>query len=178
MLIVDGHNLAFADDDARKLLTGGKPDDARRRVMQLVEAYAEATGQRATVVFDGTGGRHRSQRKGARVGYRFSGVKRDADLEILRLVGATTGRREICVVTGDRRLGIAVRNLHAKTMGVKEFLNETARRRKRADRAPEPRAKRYGPPPGEVEYWLTVFSDDDVKDIKKERGPGRKKQKT
>ena len=56
MLIVDGHNLALAEDEARKMLLGGDPDGSRRRVLDLVEVVARSTNQQAMVVFDGAGG--------------------------------------------------------------------------------------------------------------------------
>lgn len=180
MLIIDGHNLAFADDDARRMLIAGKPGDARHRVLELVETFAKWTKQRATVVFDGTGGRYKPPQTGGRVRYRFSGAERSADTDIAQIISRSTGRRELCVVTNDRSLGAAARSLHARTMGCKEFLKETARiqRRKGENRAPEPRAKRFGAPPAEVEYWLKVFSDDDVDVAKEEDKPVRRKRKT
>ena len=175
MLIVDGHNVAFADDEARRLLVRGKPDAARARVLEIVEVYARATKQPAVVVFDGTGGRYRASKRGRGVRCRFSGAGRPADAEIVRLVGARTGRREICVATSDRSLGAAVRSLHARTMGAKEFLREAARlRRKRPDRFPEPAGKRTGAPPSEVEHWLKVFGDADAAadaNVRQERKP-------
>jgi len=176
MLIIDGHNLAFADDDARQKLIRGDPGRARRRVMQLARLYGRSVNRNVTVVFDGTGGHGRSAEPAGRVRCCFSGADHSADAVILRLVAASTGRREICVVTGDRRLGAAARQLRAKTMGVKEFLKETARqaRRQQAGRAPEPRAKLFGPPPSEVEYWLKEFSKAGRK---KEPPSARRKRK-
>jgi len=180
VLIIDGHNLAFADDDARQLLTAGRPAAARQRVLQLVEIYAKSTRQRATVVFDGTGGRHKPPETRGRVSYRFSGAQRSADTDITTIISRSTGRRELCVVTNDRRLGAAVRSLHARTMGCGEFLKATARiqRRKPRRHAPEPRAKRLGAPPDDVEYWLKVFADDNVVGEEKEEDkPGTKSRK-
>jgi len=180
MLIVDGHNLTFADDDARRMIERNDPGGARHRVLDLVEAYAEGTRQTALVIFDGTGGRPEPQKARGRVRVEFSGATQSADEAILRRVAHSTGRRELHIVTSDRRLGIAARTLHAKTIGCSEFLNEVARlwRRRRANRAPEPRAKRDGTPAGEINEWLKLFPEDepgDATDDKEPRGGKRHK---
>ena len=178
MLIVDGHNLTFGHDDARRKLLGGDPEGSRRDVLACVHAYAEATKERALVVFDGTGG-GTPPGGSDRVRYCFSGERRDADEEIVRRVRAHTGRRETCVVTSDRSLAAAVRKLGAKTVGLKAFLREVRRlaNRRRRPVALEPAAKYKGPSPAEVEYWLTVFRDEDVAPPEKGRARGAGKGK-
>jgi predicted RNA-binding protein with PIN domain len=182
MLIVDGHNVAFADDEARRCLDAKRPGAARLRVMELVSIYAESTDERALVVFDGAGGPHRPQHNCARVRYCFSGEHRSADAEILERLRRFSGRRETCVVTTDRSLGAAVRALHAKTMDAADFLSEVARRGRRRQEtppAPEPLAKRIGAPAGEVDYWLTVFSEEDVEVAEREaEDTDRRKRRT
>ncbi len=177
MLIIDGHNLAFADDAARDLLECGDPDGARRRILQLVKDYTTPTRQRASVVFDGAGGEVPRSTAGW-VRFCFSGPGRTADTEILRIISSSTGRREICLVTNDHSLATAARTLGAKTLGTSEFLKEAARvqRRKAEDAPPEPAGKHHGAPPDEVDYWLSVFSDDDVAAAEKEQYPERKKR--
>lgn len=177
MLFVDGHNLAFADDDARQMLLDGRPDAARRRVIGLVSVYARLTKHQAQVVFDGTGGHSDPGKRTGRVHYRFSGAARAADTELLHLIRKSTGRRETILVTSDRHLALTAKKLGTRTIGSKEFLRETHRlERKRATTHPhEPAAKRAGPSPTDVEYWLSVFSDDDVDPHDLERKPGPKK---
>jgi predicted RNA-binding protein with PIN domain len=179
MLIIDGHNLAFADDEARLALTGGDPNRARVRVLGLVEIYASAVRQKALVVFDGTGGRPRPESKRGRVRYCHSGANRTADTEIIDRLSQSTGKRETCVVTGDRTLSATARRHGAKTMGVKEFLHEIERlaRRRPKKPKPEPAAKRTGPPQSEVEYWLKEFTEAEAAEIEKEIGPGPARRK-
>ncbi|MFW6158971.1 MAG: NYN domain-containing protein [Planctomycetota bacterium] len=170
MLLIDGHNLTFADDRARDLLKSGDPERSRDRVLALVTRYAVRTGQRANVVFDGTGGPYRPQAPRSRVRYSFSGTQRSADRYIAELIERSTGPRDLCVVTNDRELLAAAGSLGAGTLRADEMLAELARARaeRREKDAPEPRAKRAGPPPGEVEYWLREFPEKTVAEIEKE----------
>ncbi|MFO7899529.1 MAG: NYN domain-containing protein [Planctomycetota bacterium] len=170
MLLIDGHNLTFADDRARGLLESGDPERSRHRVLQLVTRYAVLTDQRANVVFDGTGGPYTPQAPRSRVRYSFSGTRRSADRVIQDLVRQSSGPRDLCVVTNDRKLLAAVRRLGAGVVRADEMLAELARARARMKKkdAPEPRAKRAGPPPGEVEYWLREFPEKTVAEIEKE----------
>ncbi len=180
MLIVDGHNVAFADPEAHAMLDRADPAGAGARVLLLAELYASATKQQATVVFDGTGGGEvQAEADAGGVRCRFSGAGRSADVEILRIARGSTGRREICLVTNDRSLSVAARRLGVRIMGVAAFLRETAAlaRKKKAPHVFEPAAKHFGPSPAEVAYWLTVFSDDDVAAIEKEQCPERRKRK-
>jgi len=177
VLFVDGHNLAFADAAARRMLLDGRPDAARIRVTEIVSVYSHSTRHKAEIVFDGTGGHSDPGKKTGRVRYRFSGAARAADAELLRLIEKSTGRREIILVTSDRHLALTAKKLGVRTIGSKEFLNETRRLEdeRKATHPHEPAAKRAGPSPADVEYWLGVFSDDDVDTNKQERDPGHKK---
>ncbi len=177
MLFVDGHNLTFRDDEARRRLLRGDPEGSRRRILEAVRAYADGTRDRALVVFDGPGGAKPATQMG-RVRYCFSGRDREADTEILRRIRKHTGRREIRLVTDDRQLAAAARHLGVKTITLKRFQREVNRLRgDRADLAPEPAAKYHGPPPGEVEYWLKIFGDEGADDMKEEPPGGRSKRK-
>jgi len=179
MLFVDGHNLTFGHEDARRKLLAGDPEGARRKILDCVRIYAGSTRDRAMVVFDGTGGEAAPHDAG-RVRFCFSGEERDADGEILRRIRRCTGPREVRLVTDDRSLAVAARRLGAKTVSLKKFLRETQRLRGKAREAPapEPAGKYRGPSPAEVEYWLTVFSDEDVRKAEEEpdRGPRKRKR--
>ena len=179
MIIVDGHNLAFADDDCRRLLLGGDPNGARKRLVDLVDAYVRTAGEDALVIFDGTGGSDAAGHPTPRVRYSFSGAERTADVEIMRIIRGSTGRRDLTLVTSDRTLTANARTLRAQTIGVGAFLKETARRQKaqQANKQAEPAAKRLGPSPREVEYWLKVFTDDDVDRAEREDPPPPRKKR-
>ena len=177
MLIIDGHNLAFADDEARRLLLGGKPEGAQIRIIDLVQLLVEAQDDDALIIFDGSGG---GQPEGCigRIKYKFSGAGKSADAEILRVIRGSSGRRETTLVTSDRELASEARKLGVKVMGLAPFMREATRLAKKKAERPvsEPRAKRTGAPPGEVEYWLNFFSDKDVTDLEKEPSPDLRKK--
>jgi predicted RNA-binding protein with PIN domain len=180
MLLVDGHNLAFADDEARKMLIGSDPEGSRKRIVELVEIYARSIRQQAIIVFDGSGGR---EPKGGtdRVQYFFSGPDRPADLDLMRIIRGSTGRRELTLVSSDRSLTADARKHRVTTIGSATFLKEVAalQRRRRKPIASEPVAKLTGgTPPSEVEYWLKVFGELTADDIEEgpPSGPKRKSQ--
>ncbi len=179
MLFVDGHNLTFGHDSARRKLLAGDPEGSRRQVLECVRAYASSTKDRAMVVFDGSGGEASPGGTG-RVHYCFAGEEQDADAEILRRIRGHSGGGDVRLVTDDRALAAAARRLGAKTIGLKKFLIETHRLKhtKRDVVAPEPAGKYRGPSPAEVEYWLAVFSDDDVRRAEEEppNDPARRKR--
>lgn len=179
MLLIDGHNLTFADDRAKRLLQGGDPEGSRLRVLDLVDVYARVVNKRALVVFDGAGGPFRQQPKTARVKYFFAGMNRSADDEIIERIDASTGQRELVVVSNDRQLAAAARRRGAGICRVEDMLKEVARalRKKAKDNAAEPAGKRFGAPPSEVEYWLKEFSDDGTGDESEEDGPAGKKRR-
>ncbi len=171
MVIVDGHNLTFADDRAADLLEAGDPERSRNRVLEIVTRYAVSTGQRAHVVFDGTGGAYIPQAPRERVRFTFAGEYRTADQAIVRMVRDTTGRRDLTVVSNDRELRADAKRMGANTLRVDELLEHVARVRqaeRERDNAPEPRAKKTGAAGAEVEYWLSEFPEETVEQIEKE----------
>ncbi len=171
MFLIDGHNLTFADPEAHQLLEAGRPNESRGRVMELVAAVVGSGAERATVVFDGTGGGTRPPTPHGQVSYCFSGARRKADHEIARLLRDSSGRREVCVVTNDHEVMAVARKLGAKTMTAWDFLAEAdriARRKAKKPPAPEPQAKRTGPAASEVKELLAVFREEDAAAIEEE----------
>ena len=169
MLFVDGHNLTFGHDSARRKLLAGDPEGSRRQVLECVRVYASSTKDKAMVVFDGSGG-EASPGGAGRVHYCFAGEEQEADAEILRRIRHHSGGGDVRLVTDDRGLAAAARRFGAKTISLKRFLVETQRLRHKEAKpvAPEPAGKYRGPSPAEVEYWLAVFSDEDVRRAEEE----------
>lgn len=169
MLIIDGHNLTFLDEQARDSIKTGDPEGSRIRILDLVETWCRLAAQTATVVFDGTGGGRAPSSDRPGVECIFSGADRTADLCILDMLDESTGRREVCVVTNDNQLLAAARRRGARTLTADDFVArlEDLRRKKRRP-ATEPLAKRVGAPPSEVARLLKVFKEDDVARIERE----------
>jgi hypothetical protein len=119
--LVDGNNL-MGRAAARGL--GGAAD--RRGVVAAVAALAAGRGGRFTVVFDGAPDAHFAgdTALGA-VRVEFA-APRSADDRILARVRAARNPRDLTVVTDDRALAAAARNLGARVSGVDAFLDRLA----------------------------------------------------
>ena len=119
--LVDGNNL-MGRAAARGL--GGAAD--RRGVVAALAALAAWRGGRFTVVFDGAPDAHfaRDVALGP-VRVEFA-APRSADDRILARVRAARNPRDLTVVTDDRALAAAARDLGARVAGVNEFLDRLA----------------------------------------------------
>jgi predicted RNA-binding protein with PIN domain len=116
--LIDGANLMGSRPDG----WWKNPDKATRRLIEELDAYAQATGENLTVVFDRrlpdvAEGRHGSivvrwaSRHGANA----------ADDEIVRIVRDDPDPGSLRVVTSDRRLAERVRELGAPVNGTANF---------------------------------------------------------
>jgi predicted RNA-binding protein with PIN domain len=179
-IMVDGHNLMHADDEARAALDRQEPDRARVRLLEVVGAFARYHHKQALIVFDGSGGHPLPESARGPVQYCFSGPDRKADDVLLDRLRSSTGRREILVVTSDREVADAARHLGAKVQASAAFLQEVerlGRRRQKKKPAPEPSGKRRGPSATEVEEMLMEFTEEDAAAIERaESRPRRRKR--
>jgi predicted RNA-binding protein with PIN domain len=121
-LLVDGMNVI-----------GSRPDrwwrdrhGAMRRLVESLEAYAEATGDELTVVLDGRP--FDLGRDPGAVSVRFAPGGRNAgDDEIVRIVEGDPSPEAIRVVTSDRDLVARVRDLGASVTSAGELRAELDR---------------------------------------------------
>ena len=162
-VIVDGYNLLYAASDVR----AEQADVERELLCRYLQAYAKRSGQRVTVVFDGTAGPN------ARTGDVFAGLEvvfagpgRDADSVIVAMIEDSTSPRELMVVSSDRRITLAARRRRATVMRSHDFARlMSAVLRRRVRRRGEPREKQHGLSSEQIEYWLRQFglpeTDDD-----------------
>lgn len=116
MLLVDGMNVI-----------GSRPDGwwkDRTRAMRLLawelRAYAERTGERLTVVFDGRPIDEILRGHGIEVQFAPGGANA-ADRRIERLVGDHADPASVTVVTSDKALARAVGAAGAHVLGSGEF---------------------------------------------------------
>ena len=127
--LVDGSNLMGSRPDG----WWNNPERAARRLIDELDAYAAATGEDVSVVFDRrlpdvAPGRHGS----VTVAYATRHGANAADDEIVRMVAADPEPSTLRVVTSDRRLAERVAELGAPANGVMNFrhrLEEIAARR-------------------------------------------------
>jgi predicted RNA-binding protein with PIN domain len=108
------------------------PDKAARRLVEELDAYARATGEDITVVFDRRIPDVPPGRHGAiEVRYASRRGRNAADEEIVRIVAADENPATLRVVTSDRRLAERVGELGAPVNGAGNFrrrLDEIAAR--------------------------------------------------
>ena len=98
------------------------PDKATRRLIEELDAYARATGENLTVVFDRRIPDIAPGPHGAiEVGYASRHGANAADDEIVRMVAADEDPTTLRVVTSDRRLAERVRELGAPVNGTGNF---------------------------------------------------------
>ena len=117
--LVDGANLMGSVPDG----WWKNPDKATRRWIEELDAYASATGEDVTVVFDRRVPDVAPGRHGAiEVRYASRHGANAADDEIVRLVAADDDPATLRVVTSDRRLAERVGELGAPVNGAGNFL--------------------------------------------------------
>ena len=88
----------------------------------------------------------------------FSGAGSDADTVLEDLIQKNTAPRRLVMVSSDNRLKKAARRRRAQSLTSPEFLMQMVRRSAAPKRGPaEPREKRQGVGPGQLEKWLELF---------------------
>jgi predicted RNA-binding protein with PIN domain len=121
-ILVDGYSVLHAWPKLRRL--------ARRRLEQqrevLVTAlrqYADHTGRKVTVVFDGYAAKHKPEVAGPSHGVEvlFSERGKTADDVIERLVGQAEARKKILVVTSDNMERHTVESMGAQSVSAEAF---------------------------------------------------------
>jgi predicted RNA-binding protein with PIN domain len=154
MFIIDGHNLLHAvckmDEDAKAL--------SEPALCKVLGTYLRLTGEKAVIVFDGTGPPDKSGFDGiSHLEVLFAGSGTDADTAIEDKIKANTAPKGLTIVSSDRRLQQAAHARRATAIKADAFWAELQKQlsRKRAPR--EPSAKRQGLSQSETEQWLKVF---------------------
>ena len=98
--LIDGHSFLFGVPEYRTLHARDRAA-AREELIRSARAYADATGTRVAIVFDGRGRRTTTEEDGGvQVFYSGSGVTADSVIE--RLVAKYAAAMDIRVVTDDR----------------------------------------------------------------------------
>lgn len=147
--VIDGHNLIGADPDIRL----EDPEDEARLIRRL-ERFSRAERRRITVYFDRGQLAGTDPRAGGLVSVRFSRTGIPADTAILNHIRSLGGAaRNWTVVTSDRALQAAVRELGARVQRSEDFLAEMSR----TATPSEDRARESEMPAEELEEWLRLF---------------------
>jgi predicted RNA-binding protein with PIN domain len=117
--IVDGNNVMGARPDG----WWRDREAAQRRLVERLEAFAEARDEPVTVIFDG---RPHDAGGGLRVAVRFArrGGRDAADDDVAAMVARHPEPEQVIVATSDATLAERVRAAGARVVGAGAFLRE------------------------------------------------------
>ncbi len=164
--LVDGYNLIHASGIVAGNIGPGTLQRARDGLIGFLRASL-SEGERAstTVVFDAKdappGLSEEQVVDGVRIVYALGYSTADALLE--ELIVADSAPRQLVVVSSDRQIQQAARRRGATAVDSEGWhAGLLRRRRERIRAATQPPEKPEGPiSPGEVDYWLEVFGEDE-----------------
>ena len=124
-VLVDGYSVLHAWPALRKL-AGRSLGQRRDALVRVLWRYADQTGFRLTVVFDGYAAKHPAEASAPTPGIEvvFSEPGKTADDVIERLVGQAGDRRRILVVSSDGLERQTVESMGAASASAELFLAE------------------------------------------------------
>jgi predicted RNA-binding protein with PIN domain len=123
-ILVDGYSVLHAWKRFGTRKTRGWPLEQRRdALVKLLRSFADHTGQRVTVVFDGYGAKHKPDANEPTHGVEvvFSERGRTADDAIERLVARAEDKARIEVVTSDTMERRTVESMGAHSLSAEFF---------------------------------------------------------
>ena len=162
-IIVDGYNVLHA---SRWLASSFKGVD-RAEFCRLLGKLARHSSEKITVVFDAVASESDpSAANVPNVEVIYSGHGRTADDVIIQLIKASSGPRELTVVSSDREIKSAARRRGCKVRSAGEFIKASARELGRAQTKQnhEPTEKEKGLTRSETDKWLSEFGIDPNQD--------------
>jgi predicted RNA-binding protein with PIN domain len=162
--LVDGNNVI-----AQRVGWHRDKPGARRALLDALARFAQSTGGRVAVVFDGAPEEHfpdGSSFRGVRVFYAERGS--NADERIKQMAEEARERRTLTVVTSDRALADYVRRLGARVLRSGEFRRRMEDALTLTDRRAKESEALKGVAAEEVDGWMRYFGvapeDDDQRD--------------
>jgi predicted RNA-binding protein with PIN domain len=121
-VIVDGYSVVHAWPKLRKL-AGRALEQRRGALVRVLRQFADHSGRRVTIVFDGYAAKHKPERVEPSHGVEvlFSEKGKTADDAIERLVAQAEHRERIVVVTSDNMERHTVESLGAHSVSAEVF---------------------------------------------------------
>jgi uncharacterized protein len=154
MFIIDGHNLLYA---IRKM-EEGLDTLGEVALCRMLSMYFKLTGEKAQIIFDGTGPPEKNAFEGlSHLEVFFAGRGSDADTDIEGRIKASTAPKGLTIVSSDRRLRRAAHARRATGLKAEAFWADVQKQLSRKRPAKEPAAKRRGLSESETKQWLTFF---------------------
>lgn len=158
LFIIDGNNLFWS--------VGNLPEAAEYnsdfQLCRIIGRYLGAIGETGQIIFDGTGpADKRGFENIGNLEVFFAGLGSDADTAIEDKIKASSGTRELVIVSSDRRLRRAARASGASAVKSEDFWDKLRKELKRKKTAKEPTGKRQGLTESETKRWLEFFGIED-----------------
>lgn len=121
-VLVDGYSVLHQWPRLQKL-AGRSLEIRRNTLIALLEAYADHSGRRVTIVFDAYAVKHKPEtaERPRGVEILYSGHGKTADETIERMVGDASQRSRILVVTSDNIERQTVETLGAQSVSAELF---------------------------------------------------------
>ena len=158
-IIVDGYNVLHT---SRWLASEWKGVD-RAEFCRLLGSLAKQSGEKITVVFDALPSEpDMAKTKALNIEVVYSGHGRSADEVIIKMIRASSGPRDLTVVSSDREIKAAARRRGCKVSSAGEFIKASAGQlaRARSKQNREPTQKQKGLTRSETDEWLSEFGID------------------
>jgi predicted RNA-binding protein with PIN domain len=156
--LIDGHNLIAQLPD----IDLEDPHDEAKLVFKL-RGFAARTGHKVTVVFDGglPGGVSKTLST-SNVTARFAAADHmNADQVLIRLIRKVKNSGGYCLVSSDREIIDAARNLGMDCLNTQAFTRLLTPESASDDDAPVEKDDNPQLSPEEVDEWLAIFSGDE-----------------
>jgi predicted RNA-binding protein with PIN domain len=158
MFIIDGNNLFWS---VRNSPDAAEPN-SDFQLCRIIGRYLGAISETGQIVFDGTGpADKRGFESIENLDVFFAGAGRDADTAIEGKIKASSGARELVIVSSDRRLRRAARASGASAVKSEDFWVQLQKELKRKKTTKEPDGKRHGLTESETERWLEFMGLDE-----------------
>jgi len=156
--IIDGNNLFWS--------VRNSPDVAECnsdfQLCRIIGRYFGAISETGQIIFDGTGPADKGGFESiANLDVFFAGAGRDADTVIEGKIKASSGARELVIVSSDRRLRRAAKASGASAVKSEDFWVQLQKELKRKKTAKEPKGKCHGLTESETEQWLEFMGFDE-----------------
>jgi predicted RNA-binding protein with PIN domain len=157
MFIIDGYNLLHT---IRKTEEGSEAlSDVD--LCHILSTYFKLTGEKAEIIFDGTGPPDKSGFNGvSNPEIFFSGRGTDTDTVIEDKIKTSTAPKGLTIISSDRRLRQAARARKATPVKSDVFWADLRKQLSRKRPVKEPAGKRRGLSEGETKQWLAFFGLD------------------
>jgi len=160
-VLIDGNNLLYAAQaDPR-----GPDALGRFGLSRMLGEWSERTGQRVTIVFDGTSPPRdlAGQLGDPRIRVIYSGAGVTADARIAELLDRDSAARRMLVVSSDREVQAEARRRRASAIRSEDFVAKV-RREMQSPRGPaggdDPAEKTRGLEADGLDAWLEEFGLD------------------